>query len=55
MPDKEKDERILFLLRVWMLLNTTHWPAVKTWVEARLNEELPDNGQFDLEHEALPT
>lgn len=42
MPDRAKDERIEFYLRVWMLLNTTCWPSVKEWVERRINEELPE-------------
>ena len=42
MNDQEKDNRIEFLLKLWVMLQTTHWPAVKAWVERRLNEELPD-------------
>ena len=42
MRDEAKDERILFLLRVWMRLQNTCWPKVIEWVETKLNEELPE-------------
>lgn len=41
MFDKSKDDRILFLLQVWMKVQTC-WPSVKAWVEGQLNEELPE-------------
>ncbi len=41
MEDATRTEYIVFLLRVWMKLETTHWPKVKAWVESQLNSELP--------------
>lgn len=43
MGDDERDERILFLLRIWSRLDAGGlvWPGVKAWVERQLNELLP--------------
>lgn len=42
MKDQVKEDRIMFLLKVWFFLTESNmvWPDVKNWVEVRLNEEL---------------
>lgn len=42
MNDDERDERILFLIKVWFYFVDTNvqWPKVKEFVERKLNEEL---------------
>lgn len=44
MRDEARDQRILFLLKLWLHLTETNlvWPKVRIWVERRLNEELGD-------------
>lgn len=44
MEDKERNQRILFLLKIWFYLTERRivWPSVMDWIEQRINDEFPE-------------
>lgn len=45
MPDTEKIERVMLLIEMWYYLEKRGlvWPAVKKFIEKRINEELGED------------